>query len=199
LLEAGAALFERFYADPERRARAENLVKRGWSRLPLQARIELVTGLAEAALRRGDRAGTLRLTDDALVLLEGAAWKPEDRIALGAPLIVLRHSGGDALRAEAEAGNLLAYYNESRDRIVNMDRADALRAVAEAFAGIGDSAGALGAYRRAAEEGMENPNARPRADDLVATCLAMAASGVEPDARLAERLRGIRAALRDPW
>jgi hypothetical protein len=54
-------------------------------------------------------------------------------------------------------------------------------------------------YRRAAEEGIQNPNARPRTEDLVATCLSMARQDVQPDAELVRRLRATREGLADPW
>ena len=64
---------------------------------------------------------------------------------------------------------------------------------------MGDTATALSAYKRAVEEGVENPNSRPRAEDLSATCLSMAVHGVEPDAVLWTRIRQINDGLGDPW
>jgi hypothetical protein len=49
------------------------------------------------------------------------------------------------------------------------------------------------------EEGAENPNARPRAEDLVETLLSMAQVGFEPEPKLIERIEEITAGLRDPW
>ncbi len=62
-----------------------------------------------------------------------------------------------------------------------------------------DTAAALMVYKRAVEEGVENPNSRPRAEDLSATCLSMALHMVEPDAELKNRIRQISEGLGDPW
>jgi hypothetical protein len=64
---------------------------------------------------------------------------------------------------------------------------------------MGDEAGALFVYRQAVEEGVENPNSRPRAEDLSATCCSMALHAVEPDAELWKRIRQISEQLGDPW
>ena len=49
------------------------------------------------------------------------------------------------------------------------------------------------------EEGMENPNSRPRCDDLVETLVAMAKAGIEPRPALTQRIREIVAGLGEPW
>jgi hypothetical protein len=57
----------------------------------------------------------------------------------------------------------------------------------------------LALYKRVVEEGMENPNARPRLDDLAATVVSMVGVGLEPDAALAARIAEIGAKLDHPW
>jgi hypothetical protein len=64
---------------------------------------------------------------------------------------------------------------------------------------MGDTAAALAVYKQAVEAGMENPNSRPRAEDLAATCCSMAVHAVQPDAELFARIREICAGLSDPW
>lgn len=64
---------------------------------------------------------------------------------------------------------------------------------------MGDTAAALAVYKRAVEEGVHNPNSRPRAEDLSATCCSMALHGVEPDGSLWARMEDIRGRLGDPW
>ena len=44
-----------------------------------------------------------------------------------------------------------------------------------------------------------NPNSRPRADDVCATCISMAVHGIEPDAELRARLEQIVKELGAPW
>ena len=83
--------------------------------------------------------------------------------------------------------------------IVNIYRAQCLRSIAEAWHALGDQPRALAAYARAAEAGVENPNSRPRADDLAATCCSLATNNCEPDTALWKRLEAIRDGLGDPW
>ena len=54
-------------------------------------------------------------------------------------------------------------------------------------------------YKTAVEEGTANPNSRPRAEDLTATCCSMALSAVEPDKELWAKLKQIYEGLGEPW
>jgi hypothetical protein len=44
-----------------------------------------------------------------------------------------------------------------------------------------------------------NPNGRPRAEDLTATCVAMAVAGVVPDPLTAQKIDAVRNQLGEPW
>ena len=77
--------------------------------------------------------------------------------------------------------------------------AGALRSVAEAYFAMGELDLARALYARVVEVGADNPNARPRATDLVATCVSMAVHGFEPDEELEKRLAALQAGLREPW
>lgn len=194
-----AHLFGRFYAEPELRDRAEAKIKSSWGSLPLMVRLELMMTLAEQALQRTDPVKTLALTEESLTMLQSAVWLPEDEIRLRAQLAALRHRAGDAATARAEADAALGLYEVQRVRIVDIDRAEALRHLAECYQVMGDRAAALAVYRRAAEEAVVNPNSRPRAMDLTALCVSLATNGVEPDAALWEQLRAVQTGLADPW
>ena len=102
-----------------------------------------------------------------------------------------------AARSDLDAAASL--YDADRDRIVDIRRAGVLRGLAEGYADARDPKAALALYRRAAGEGMVNPNARPRAEDLAATCCSMAVHAVEPDDALRAYLRQIRSGLGNPW
>ena len=56
-----------------------------------------------------------------------------------------------------------------------------------------------GRLSHAIEAGTINPNSRPRAEDLSATCASIALAGIEPDASIRQRIERARAGLADPW
>jgi len=198
-LEAFAQLHRRFYADEARRALAEDRIRTHSDRLPLTLRVDLTLELAGAALDHADKAHALQLVDTAQALVDGVTWTTVDHVTLMARLAGQRARAGDADAARKEATAALALFTAEKARTVDIERAGALRSVAEALQALGDGPGALAVYRLAVEEGVQNPNSRPRADDLVATCCSMALHGVEPDKALWERLHAIGNELGDPW
>ena len=198
-LEVGVALFDRHYADADRRARARSAIESSWTKLPSMIRMELLMDLVGAALRHEDAAEALRLLDASDRIRAEATWTPEDAILLESRLAALRFRAGDAARARAGTDRAHETYETMRSQIVDIQRAGALRQLAEAYQAMGETAAALAVYRKAFEEGVVNPNSRPRANDLTATCCSMAVSGVEPDAELRARIRKICGGLGDPW
>ncbi len=198
-LETCAQLFDRFYQDVERRTRAETKIKASWNKLPIAVRVEISIMLAESALAHSDSSNALRVVDEAKAAIDAAKWRLEDRTPLVARLAELRFKAGDKLKARAEIDAALKLFEVERSQVVDIYRAATLRPIAEAYQVMGDSAVALSTYRAAVEAGVENPNSRPRAEDLSATCASMALHAVEPDAALRARLAQIHAALGDPW
>jgi hypothetical protein len=102
-------------------------------------------------------------------------------------------------RARAELEAALRSWHEERDAIVDIYRAGTLRPLAFACYTIGDPEQAEQLLALALEEGQVNPNSRPRCDDLVATCVALATRGIDPAPATWERLREIRRGLGNPW
>jgi tetratricopeptide (TPR) repeat protein len=198
-LRGRTLLFDRFYDDPVRRAQVEEKIKASWQALPVMIRIALLGELAESALRHNDRHKAMELIDETQVMMEGRRWTPEYQVPLMSRLAALRHRAGDPEAARGEAEGALALFRRERNRIANIYRAEALRALAEAYWTMGDAAAARFTYKLAVEAGVENPNSRPRAKDLSATCCSMARHGFEPDAELWARLHRIRGGLGDPW
>lgn len=198
-LAACVRLFDRFYVRPDLRDRCEDRIRASWDGVPLSLRCQLLFELAEAALAQDDPARALALVGDAAALRDGFAWRPEHLVPLGARLAELRARAGAVDEARREIARMLEVYESARDGIPDIERADLLRPLAAASVRAGDGPGALALYARAAAEGAANPNARPRADDLVATCCAMALAGCEPNPELWRRLAEIRAGLGEPW
>ena len=198
-LEACAELFDRFYDNEVRRSLAEEKIKTSWNKLPIMIRLELMMKLIQFALDHKDQTNALKLVNDTQVIMDGSQWTPETRVPLMGRLARLRALSGDEEQARAAADAALALFGAERDKIMGIDRAGALRPLAEAYQSMNDLTAALSVYKKAVEEGAENPNARPRAEDLSATCSSMAWRGVEPDAELWTRLRQIQGGLGQPW
>ena len=198
-LETCAQLFDRHYDEPTRRNLMEERIKTSWGKLPLQVRIEVLMELARFALDHKDEKKALALVDDAQAILDSGKWLPENVTPLAAPLALLRYEAGDRGTARTNLDALLALYESQRGLIVDIYRAGTLRPIAEAYQRMGETAKALAVYARAVEEGAANPNARPRAEDLSATCCSMAKCAVEPDAQLWKKLDEVAKGLKDPW
>jgi hypothetical protein len=198
-LFACTQLFDRFYDDADRRETVERKIKSSWQPLPYTIRIDLLAELAEISLKHTDPTGALELVHDAQVAMDKATWPAEYRIPLTARLAALCFRAGDEETARSRLAELPAQYDEEKNTIINIYRAETLTPVAEAFQTAGDTASALKIYKQALEAGVENPNSRPRAEDLSAICLSMALNQVEPDEVLWARIREVQAALGDPW
>lgn len=198
-LRACSELYGRFYADAEKRAKIEERFASSRKNVPLQVQIELTLGLARIAAAAGDETRALHFVDDARAIFDGVAWEPQDYVAIGASIAAARSRAGarDAARVELDA--FAARYDQERNRIVDIERAKAQRALAEAFGEFGLEELRALHYARAVEEGNVNPNGRPRIDDLVATCCSMARTGFAPSAELLARIEAVKAGLKAPW
>ena len=198
-LESCVLLFDRFYTDQRRRSRVEERIKTAWNPLPIAVRIDLLMEMTDSALDHLDQAKALALVNEAREFLDNHEWPPEYRFPMAAKLIALRFRAGDEKHAEADADELLSNFETEGKKIVNIYRAEALRPLAEAYQVMRKTAAALEVYKQVIEAGVENPNSRPRAEDLTATCCSMAVYAVEPDAELFDRIREIYDGLGDPW
>ncbi len=198
-LEACVEILGRHHARDEIRRQTLERVRKGHAKLPAGIRVEMLVGAARTLLDHGDPGTARELLAEARALVDGRAWLPEDLIPRLAEMAALKSRLGDGGDARRELALARATYDTERSRIADIYRAGVLRALAEASLALGDGAEALASWRQAVEEGVANPNSRPRADDLVATCLSMALAGAEPDAALLARMTSIRAGLGDPW
>jgi hypothetical protein len=198
-LYAYAELFNRFYDNTARRLQIEEKIKASWNPLPVFIRIELLMALAEISLDHKDRSKALELVDAGQKIMDGATWRAEFRVPLAARLAGLRFRSGDEATARSSVAALLPFFNERQSEIINIDKTETLIPVAEAFQTMSDMAGALTVYKQAVEAAVENPNSRPRAEDLSAICVSMALNNIEPDEALWKRIKEIQANLGDPW
>jgi hypothetical protein len=196
-----AALYERHYADPTLRERAEKAIRNGFeaAKLPLQLRIETALELAASAGSHADTATARRLLDEALQWIEEGRFAWTDALPLRARIASVRRASGDVARAGNELDALYTSYLAEREKIENWDRCDALLPIAAAYADLGERSKALAVYRKALEDGSENPNGRSRVEDLVPTLCSMAEHALEPDEELWKLVAKIDADLRAPW
>jgi hypothetical protein len=167
--------------------------------MPISVRIDLLTELIGFALDHSDKAKALELVEETESIVESISEQPRFSIPLKAKLAGLRFRAGDEQGAQKEAQKILNLFNTEREKIVNIYRATMLRSIAESYWTMGDTVMAIEIYKRAIETGIENPNSRPRAEDLTATCCSMALHNVKPDVELFSRIHKILDNLGDPW
>lgn len=198
-LKSYALLFNRYYDNAERRDLCEQKIKDSWTKLPVNVRIDLLMTMADYALERDDNEKALALVEDAQAFLDNFEWRVEHKVPLWAKVIRRRFAAGDTQRAASDAGAALEYYNDGLRTIVDIYRAETLTPLAEAYYAMGDREKALAVYGMALKEGSSNPNARPRAEDLSATCLSLALNGVELGPDFWDQVHQIRSGLVQPW
>lgn len=102
-------------------------------------------------------------------------------------------------RAKLNAGKSLLAFEQGSEAVPSMFRPELLLPLGQAYHDLGESSRALAVYRRALQEGSQNPNSRVRAEDLHQLCCAIALSGFEPGDDLLARIRDARSNLGDPW
>jgi tetratricopeptide (TPR) repeat protein len=198
-MKSCAHLFNRFYADPHRRSLVENKIEQSWDKLPIIYRIELLMEMAGYALDRSDCPKALELVNKAQTMMEGSEWPLNYRISLAAKLSEFRFQAGDKPKARSDLDRAHSLMDEQSETIVDIYRAGTLRPLAQAYRTMRDDKTSLEVYKQAVEEGVKNPNSRPRADDLAATCASMALNAIEPDTQIWTRIHQIREGLGQPW
>lgn len=190
---------DRVIDDAPRRARALAALSSAFPGLPLDLQVRYHVQLAEALYSGGYKELAKAEVERASALFKATVFLAEDTAPLGAVIAKARFRMGDTDSARSELRRLRAAYNAQSELIVNLRRAASLRALAEGFLLIGDTDVATECYKAALDAGAINPNARPRAEDLSATCVSMAMSGFQPSPEVMLRIDNLRAGLVDPW
>lgn len=191
-------LYRRFYDDPQRRALMLAKTRVAWEEMPGLIRFRTLLRFADAALGHDDRSTAKRLVDEADELHGSYRWPVDFDLPLRADLARYRVRLGDDDAARAQLDGAVALADAQLETLLNFKRAEALRPVAEGYALLGDGQAAHGLYARVVELGAENPNIRPRTNDITATCVSMAVHGVEPDAGLRQAIEQIVSGLAKP-
>lgn len=198
-IATGTALHARFYDDAHRRLAVEQALVESSARLPRVVVIDALCRMAETCLAHAQPDECRRLLAQARRELDAVRWQPAEQMGLLSRLAVLHHRCGSVEQARAAVDQALELYEAERDRMLDIDRAGALRPLAEACVALGDRSAASSLYSRAIEEGRLNPNARPRADDLVDSACSMARFGFLPDQHLWDQMLAALQQLDHPW
>ncbi len=193
------AWLERVMDDAPRRARALKALSSAIPGLPLDIQVRCDVQLADALFAHGYKELAAAEMDHASKLFRATVFLPEDTAPIGVVIAKARFHMGDVNAARAELDRLRLEYEARAETIMNLRRAASLRALAEGYFLIGDAVDAAHCYKAAVDAGALNPNARPRAEDLSATCVSMALSEFVPSPELLLRIEHIRAGLVDPW
>lgn len=193
------ALHRRFRDDPAHCAAIEQRLETALPKLPLDVRVGFLLERSAADVERAELPAALARLDEAARAIDSTRWSSDLLVPMLARIAAARHHAGDTARARLDLDAALVRFHAERTRINDIDRCDALLPVAEAYAELRDPAAALVVYRLAAEAAVENPNSRPRADDLVPLCLSLARHDVAPDAPFLALIRSHFQQMGDPW
>ena len=198
-IDGYSAFLVRVLDDAPRRERALKSLDSAIEGLPIDLQVSVNADLAVSLHEHGQPALAAQFLKTADQLNANTAFLAQDRAPYGVVVAKARLRMGDVAGARADLVRLRAQYDANSEQIVNLRRAQSLRALAEGFALIGDRDAAVRCQRDALEAGTINPNSRPRAEDLSATCASIALAGIEPDASIRKQIERARAGLADPW
>jgi tetratricopeptide (TPR) repeat protein len=198
-LETLVELLDSQYLHGDRQDRIFLAMEEPYKKMPIFVRVDLLLRSAGIALKHEDRDRALEIIDRAQRYVDEAALALRQGMKIRARLVRARFQAGDEDRAWGDIGKLLEEYRKNEEQIVNIYRAECLRPMAEAYLVMGDRKSASEVYGMAIEAGFVNPNSRPRALDLSATCCSMAVHGFMPNSELWARMKEIRNGLSDPW
>jgi tetratricopeptide (TPR) repeat protein len=198
-IDGYSALLVRVLDDAPRRDRALKALEAAITGLPIDLQVTVNADVAVSLHEHGQPALAAGFLKRAVELNANTAFLAQDLAPYGVVVAKARLRMGDVAGARADLVRLRAQYDANSQQIVNLRRAQSLRALAEGFALIGDRDEAVRCQREALEAGTINPNSRPRAEDLSATCASIALTGIEPDASIRKQIERARAGLADPW
>lgn len=201
-LLALAAIYGRFPGETELRGEIVTSIRELWNKMPLEPRIDVLEQLVRHDTESGSEASreaAKGYVEEIQAMVTDHRWTQDKDVALRAKVAELRVLTKEEERARASLEEALRLYAETRESIVNIDRSDALRPIAEVYAALGDASTANDIWLRALEESLENPNARPRLEDLVETVISIAESGTRPKATLLAMLVRVEGLLDEPW
>lgn len=193
------AVYDRFYQEEGLRSFAAELILERFVKLPPKLRLDVMAKLVATHIRFDDKPGAYEVIRQMDELISSFNWRAEELLPERARIAKLMFDAGHPELAKQELEKSLLHYHEHRDEVVNIYRCETLRSLAIAWHHIGVFDRANDLMEVALEEGLENPNSRPRCDDLVESCLALVRAGMQPSEDLWRRVKEISKALGEPW
>lgn len=202
-LQAGmntcCSLYKEFYNQNELRARVEQKMDVIRRKLPVFIRLQYMKKMVRVALGNDDMQTAHRLIDEMEQFISDNTWPVEYEVRVTADLASLQAECGDLDSAAVTLDKAQELYEKNQAKIVDIERADALVPVAESALAAGQQDRAMAIYQMAMKASLENPNSRPRANDLCLICISMALNAVEPSEECWSALKSIKAGLGNPW
>ncbi|NBX26108.1 MAG: hypothetical protein EBQ99_08705, partial [Planctomycetes bacterium] len=193
------AVWERVSDDAERSARAEKAIRDAIPGLPEELQIGARIRLADRLAAVGRESDARREVAEAVRLLQARERHPDVAGPLARDVAEAQARRGDVAAARTMLLEMVSRYERAPQAMVDIERADYLRPLAEALHTLGDDAEARRVWVLALDAGAVNVNARPRAEDLCLTSLSMIRAGVEPNADMRSRMAIIEGGLKAPW
>lgn len=192
-------LFGLYYAEEQKRQALRTLIDELSPPMPVMFRIEWLHHMAIAAFGQGDEEAAEQFYHEASVLIANSEFRPKLFFPMKASNIITAYRlnyQDDALEA---AGLLFEKYKESEQRIVDINRADALCPIGEAYAYMKQEDSAEQVYLYALDQAVINPNSRPRLEDLNLIVISLIEYDVSLTPGLHEKIDGLVSSLGSPW
>lgn len=193
------AVWSRVRGDSARSSRAETAIRAATPGLPPDLQIDVHVRMAGVLSDQGRQDAAMQELDAASRILASSDFSPDTQGVLARQLSIAWIAQGRSGRALAILQDTLGPYERAPEAVVDIDRADLLCPIAEAFEAAGDRASAVRVWRLALMAAAVNPNARPRAEDLCLCLLSLIRADVEPDPDLTRLIDALQAGLKAPW
>ncbi|MEE2973249.1 MAG: hypothetical protein VX672_08985, partial [Planctomycetota bacterium] len=172
-------------------------------KIPHDLRIRFTLELVDTAVERGDLEHGVMLAGRARKIFDsvqsGTPFPPEFEVGLLGEIALRNAMVGQDPKAGATIDESLGRFEAERRRIADVFQAKSLRPVLEAAIAAGDAERIERLLELTIAAGATNPNARPRAEDLVATMVLLAQVDHEPAEDVFARIQEIRGGLVAPW
>ncbi len=201
-LYAYTEIYHIYYHDLAKREIIGDKIRSSWKPIPTFVRFDLLNRLTELSLENKDPNKASEIIEEIQGFIDSYNWPLKHRMLMQAKLSQLRFKTGDREKAISQADAALKQFMQEQDdrlKILNIDKAEAITPLAEAYHSMGHREKAIAAYVLAVKSAVENPNSRPRAEDITDILCSMALNSVEPEENLNNEIFQHITELGEPW